>query len=294
MIRKTKCGVSTPESLSSRAVLVHLNQHYWFGKISDLKITDEVNKKYSADGSYEKRLIPAKEMKEMGSAFTVVRNIHNRYTLPWSGDGWHILASAAYYQWDKELREAIAVAEQKADAFAQKWEDLVNQMAKTDKSFDPDHYPSKKVIRAKYGFDIHYKPVPVGGDVRISISNDALAAIQANVNNDQQQYVETMMLDIAERIKDVVGKLVTKLREYKPAKKDKKAENSFKDSLVENVRDLAGLLPKLNPGGVIKIDQMAAELLKILPASADTLRDDDKVRQQTADAAEKILSHVGD
>jgi hypothetical protein len=280
-------------TLSARAILVDLDQHYWFGTTRDSSITEEVNTKYNSEGGYSKILIPRLEMKAMGSRFTEVRDIHKRYTLAWDNSGWRILSSAAYLEWDQKLRAAIAKANKAADEFVDKYEELVKAKEKEDKSFKREHYPTKEQLRAKYGFEVEYKPVPVSGDVRIHLSDEALAAVKASIDTEGQARIKTAILDIATRIREVVGNMVERLRAYKPPKAGAKAENAFKDSLIENVRDLAGLLPNINITADPRIDTMAAELLQLLPENVDNLRDDEKLRKETADAAAKILEKVG-
>jgi len=93
--------------------------------------------------------------------------------------------------------------------------------------------------------------------------------------------------------------MVDTLNDYKPAvvekgKTKKKAESTFRDSLVTNVADLGKLLPSLNVTGDPRIDAIATEMLKLSAVSPDSLRDDDKARAATVNAADAILSKVSD
>lgn len=281
-------------SLSSRALLVAFTCHWWDGVTMDQKITGETNNKYQSEGRYNKRLVPLKDLLPMRSARIAAQKIHKTYTLAWSDDGWRCLSSAAYFEYDRDLRAAIDLAEKEYDTFAKRYKDILEDKAKTDKSFNPKHYPTVGEIRNKYGFHRYFKPVPVSSDLRVELSDDALAAVRASIDEDQQARIKVATFDIAARIKETVGYMVQRLRDYVPATKNDKASNTFHDSLITNVRELCDLLPKINITGDSRIETMAADLTKILPEKIDTLRDNEKVRLSTADAADKILQRVSD
>lgn len=291
-IKETAIG-----TLATRAMLVDLDIHAWDGNKRDLYLTEEVRKNHKTDGSYIKRLIPKTEMTEVQSALGEVRKAHKTLTLPWSDNGYRIISAEAYFDYDSKMRKFINRFDTSVDGFLNKYDALVKAQAakETNGSFNPKDYPDVAQLRKKFRVVITYSPIPEGKDLRVTLSGDALAAVKASIDSDQQSRIETAVHDIAERIQETLGHMVERLQSYKPGTDDEKAENTFRDTVVENVRDLAELLPKLNIIGDPRIDQMAADMLTLAKtAKPYKLRSDAKLRETTAAAAEKILSKVSD
>jgi hypothetical protein len=87
--------------------------------------------------------------------------------------------------------------------------------------------------------------------------------------------------------------MVIRLKGYKPATDKKRAEGTFRDSLVENIRELVPLLESFN----LTDDKALAALTKriakeLCESDADVLREDEKTRKAVAKAAEDILKQA--
>jgi hypothetical protein len=118
---------------------------------------------------------------------------------------------------------------------------------------------------------------------------DVKSALQA----DMEAALKEAMLEPVRRVVDVVGKMAIKLKDYKPATDTGRAENTFRDSLVENVRELLPLLDAFNLTGDKNITKIAQRMEKELCKNdADTLREDDDVRKKVQKAADDILKQA--
>jgi hypothetical protein len=89
--------------------------------------------------------------------------------------------------------------------------------------------------------------------------------------------------DIWDRITKIVGHMARKLSD---------PEGIFRNSLVENVKDLIELLPKLNFTGDPAVSDVIDEM-RTLVVDPDTLRTDSQVRSQVAKEAQQILDRLG-
>ncbi len=70
-------------------------------------------------------------------------------------------------------------------------------------------------------------------------------------------------------------------------------DNKFKNSLVENIKDLCELLPKLNITHDPELDAVVNEIQSKLTMNyPQTLRDNDVIRNKTAIEAQKILNKM--
>jgi hypothetical protein len=138
-------------------------------------------------------------------------------------------------------------------------------------------------------------PCPDTDDFRIAVDDDHVEDIRRDVEARMNATLDKTLADIAERIVEKVGHMAERLKAYKPATGKKRAENTFHDSLVDNVRELAKLLPAFNLGNNAKlatlIDRINAELCT---NDAETLRTDDKQRKKVAKSADEVLAAVAD
>lgn len=279
-------------SIATRAMLVDLDVSFWEGFRRDKKISGEVADKYRTEGNYNKRLVPKEHLKDLTTALHTVVKIHKQMTLPWANSGARIISSELVLKYRDAMQKAIQAFDSAKTEFVQRYSWIMDDKAVTDLSFDAEEWPEN--IASKYGIAICYFPVPQGSDLRIDLSKDALTVIQKSINTDQQSRVENAVLDIANRVRQMVGRMVERLNEYKPPKNGGKAEGTFRDSLVSNIAELADLLPGLNITGDPKIDAMAAELKALATVKPDVLRDDEKQRLKTAKQAKEILDRVSD
>lgn len=283
--------------LSERAVIAALHIGAWTGSSHDRGITEEVSEKHHADskdaGRYSKQLISRKFLQHVGRNASTARRTHQLLTLPWDDDGSRILSTVGYNAYTEQMRLKRHAFEASVLEFCASLPSYI-QEAKTrlGSMFSPEDYPVADVIQKKFWLDIEIKPVPEAGDFRAELSNQSVAAIVKDIEHRTDARLEAAMNDVFQRIADVTQHMVERLRAYKPVDGGR-AENTFKDSLVYNVQQLAELLPSLNITNDSRLDALQKRLLAdLVDNSPEILRDNDKVRQQTADKAEKILAKV--
>ena len=74
-----------------------------------------------------------------------------------------------------------------------------------------------------------------------------------------------------------------------------KVSNPFRDSLVQNLRDLCDLIPRLNFANDARLESLRQKIeSELLAHSASELRDDYKVRESVAQAAQQISDSVSE
>ena len=292
-------------SLSSRAMLADLNIRQWTASKHDKSVTHEVAKAHNADasmGRYSKHLVAKEALKDVTSIAMAARLEHMRFTLPWCDRGARILNSSLYFDYKQAMegykqKWTIAVS-----IFCANYDDYVLEAQKSLGSlFNAADYPPSYRIMDRFGFNTAILPFPspesVSEDLRVSIGEDEVREIQKGVEQQVNEALECAILDVVERIRDTVSHMADKLKAFKveiDASGKQKTEGIFRDSLVENVRELAAILPALNITGSKKIEQVGillnAQLCKYAP---DTLRESASARIEVADAADNILSKLG-
>ena len=126
--------------------------------------------------------------------------------------------------------------------------------------------------------------MPDSKDFRCYLGEQQLKTVQAGADAAIARLSKSAVADIYRKITAMLERIVTTLD-----KKDAK----FKNSLINNLKDLCEMIPVLNINDDPELERIrktcTAQLTK---ASCDSLREDEQYRQQTADKAKKILESV--
>jgi hypothetical protein len=284
--------------LSRKSTLVAVNISQWTARKLDRKVTDEVNDKHGASrdaGRYNKLLIAAEHLEEMTSLVSKARDLHHRMTLPWADKGPRILANVLFAKFSDEFRVLKRDFHAAADRFAAAYPSFVeNRKRELNGLFNEADYPSAETIRDKFKLELQVLPFPDADDFRSDLDEDTVAEIKAQLQSTTASVIDTAMKTVVDQIVENVGKMAQKLAEFKPSGgKGDKAEGVFRDSLVENVRDLAELLPAFNLTNDPRLDAIAARIKsELCSEDAADLRKNDGAREAVAKSAEEIVAAV--
>jgi hypothetical protein len=277
--------------LTSRAMLAGVTIRRWEGRKLDKRVTSETNAAHGAEsdaGRFNKLLIGKAHIDAIAKIAGKARNEFYAQTLPWLDSGGRILPAAGYDRFMADQGRLRAEFGAAVRAFVAAYPGLIEESrGRLGSMFNAADYPSPQEIAGRFGFDIGIMPLPAAGDFRIDRPDSD--AIRAQIEARTQEALEAAMRDAWQRIAETVGHMAEKLRAYQPARDTGKAQNVFRDSLVENVRDLVALMPGFNLTGSPAMERVRALMETYLcKADAETLRNDPKVRGETAVAAEKI------
>lgn len=286
--------------LAKKAVLASLNISYWGARALDHGITDEVHDKHKAahdSGRYTKRLVTREMLKPINVAMGAARTYHYLHTMPWLDTGARLLPSAFYLDYAKALGKLRREYESAVDTFCEPkaFNARLKQMEKLlGDLYDPRDYPTADQVRRSFRFDLVVMQCPDIEDFRIALGREEAAEVRADLEKRLDETLRGTQRDVAERITETIGRMAERLHAYKPAaKKGEKAEGTFRDSLVGNVRELADLLPALNIAEDKKLADVIGRIKRDLCTSEpDELRDSDAAREKVAKAADKILKDV--
>ena len=94
--------------------------------------------------------------------------------------------------------------------------------------------------------------------------------------------------DLATQMTDVIRKVRDSLGNYKGTK-----ENSFRNSLIGNVRDMATVVSQLNPNDKEVEDVIMDIMNSISTLDPDDLRKDEIKRKKAINDANNILNNIG-
>jgi len=288
-----KNPTANANSITTRAMLVSLNIQQWFGNKHDRKVAQEVADNHKSDvsmGRFVKKLVAKESLDKIRRITSAARLEHYKRTLPWQDGGTRILSSVAYFDYAEKMREFSAEWDAAVAEFLDEYPQLVADARKRlNGLFNQADYPAVNRMPRKFSFRFDVMPMPTAEDFRVQLGDEATARVRAEIEESVNASLKAAMDDIWQRLVDVVAHMKERLDLYS-VEKDGTVNHAFRDSLVENVRELLAILPSLNITEDAKLKQMATRIDKELCTfSAEELRNDETARKETAQAAEAIL-----
>jgi len=282
--------------LARKATLVSVDISQWTARKLDRKVTKETNESHGASedaGRYNKLLIEANRMKKLTKLVSEARALHYKYTKPWADEGLRILPNAVHEKFANEFRRIKRDFDEAADEFCAEFPAYVEERKrKLNGMFDAADYPDPSEIRSKFRMRHHTFPVPDAGDFRSEgLDENMIAAIRSDLEETSGRVLNDAMQHTAEQVAKVVGHMAEKLNEH--LNKNKGDRKFFTDSLVENVRELAELLPAFNLTDDPKLNKITQRIKKELCVEeAQVLRDNEEACETVQKSAEDILRDV--
>lgn len=274
-------------NLNDRALLVQLSVSQWTARKYDKKATKEVadaNGTTTAVGRYNKSLLPMNDL--LDNIHKKTTHIRQRYydnTLPWGIDGTQMLPTSNYLQFMADFRKERDEWNILVRNFVDHYDTLKEDAKRIlGGLYDPADYPSAVDIRQKFHMDMAVFPVP-SADFRVSIASEELSRIQQDVERRVAEAQTNAMKDVWQRLFDRVKHMAEKLADPKAI---------FRDSMVENAREICALLPRLNFTDDPNLEALRQQVEASLIKHPEALRNDPDLRRDTAAEAKAIMDKM--
>lgn len=195
--------------VATAAMLCSLNISVWEGRKKDKGIEQEIADNKGARSkratSVHKHLfVDCPPLEAIKSLRGEARIWLNRNTLEWNTP-WRLLTTHRYF----EVQQDMANFQTRFDKLVKEFErvysvEISKQAFERGSMFNRDEYPKIEDIASKFRFVIDFTPVPLAGDFRVDIGNEALKELQARCEADTQQRLKTAMSDAWDRVKEQV------------------------------------------------------------------------------------------
>lgn len=285
---------NTKTALSSQTMLARLTIRAFSGKREDKKVTAEVARTHNTStdaGKYSKNLIAPEALAPISKAANAMRQYHYQNTLPWRDDGARILPAANYERYTRDMGLMRDTYESAVRDFVADWpKHIEDAKQRLNGMFDARDYPLD--IGERFGVRNRFFPTPSADDFRVDISDGERARIQSEIQEEMLEAQKAAMGDLYHRLGDAVKHMAERLAAYHVNDKGK-AENPFRDSLVENLRELVDVIPRLNFAGDQKLESIRQSVARELTAiDADGLRDNFRTRETVQKAAETLAADI--
>lgn len=274
--------------LQNEAMIVRLSVSQWTARKFDKKVTRKVNEDYGARedaGRYNKVLVAKEAIQSITKTVSAIRAFHYDNTLPWDDSGARLLPSANFMTYSAEMRKLGDAFNKAVEEFSANYREYRDEAkSRLNGMFNANDYPSVYEIEAKYKYGIDIEPVPTSADFRVSLQDRDAKRIKADIDKRVKVKEAEAMKDLFLRLHKVVAHYAEKLGD---------PEAIFRDSLIDNLVDLVGLLPKLNVSNdqnLVKLAKSAKD--KLVGYSPAQLRSDPEVRKSAASAADEVLKKM--
>lgn len=275
-------------NLNDRALLVQLNVSQWTARKYDKRASKEVTTAHgaaSAAGRFNKSLLPMNDkLDNIHKKTTFIRQKYYDNTLPWGMDGTMMLPTSNYLNFMSDFRKEKGEWESLVQEFLDDYDQMKMDAQRILGSlYDPADYPNGSELRHKFKMDMAVFPVP-SADFRVSIGSEELSRIQQDVERRVKDAEQAALKDVWQRLYDRVKHMAEKLADPKAI---------FRDSMLENTREICALLPRLNFSDDPNLEAMRQQVEASLLKHPEALRNDPDLRQDTAAEAKKIMDAMG-
>lgn len=276
--------------LVSSAVLVDLNISTWTGrktaKDETKRVVKDANAKASDAAHVTKKLFVGNPLfQEITTQSNRMRGYVQTYTLPWMGD-LRLLPIAKFEQFQQDMGNMQADFDAAVDKFVRDYDVQVAAMSfKLGALFDRNEYPGASEIRTKFRVSWDFSPVPTSGDFRVDAENHLRQEMQEVYERAMQSRIEASMNSMWERLHECLTHLADRLG----TKEDGK-NNIFRDTMLENAKELVNLLQVFNITNDQRLEQARRKLLAAVDGvEPDELRKNDAIRADVKSQVDEIL-----
>jgi len=293
-------GVLTMDQsiLQKKAMLVTVNISILSGRKKDKKASESVAAEFGSDGKmghYIKQSIAKEHLDRIQSNANEFRTFVYKHTLPFENKGARLLSVDLYAKLDEEQRKAAMEHEAGVIEFLDNYDGYIEEARRRlNGLFNIADYPDRDKLADKFNFAVSFAPVPVGQNLVVDIASEELGRLQADINARGQEALAGAMADVWDRVFQAVKRLQEKmLAEDRIDKRGNVKAPIFRDSIVENVRELVDILPGLNIAGDINLEKARQELERDLcDIDVGDLRESKESRSEVAQKAGDILNNL--
>jgi hypothetical protein len=280
MVRLTTKNLNRNKADKDLAVIVHEQK----------KVGDATTVRVS------KSIFPKERTDKFMKVSAECKNYFYEVTSPWDDRGWRLLAVDIFKPFIKKIKAytteykaevfdfidafEIGIEEMKADTV------LGGAFKQTDykKWFNRDGSVNREELLRNFKLEVEFDEVTTGNDLAASLTDSDKELLAQEIKANATRKFASAQKDIAIRLHKVISKMHERLSV---------TDQTFRDTLVENVEDLCDIIPCLNIANDPALDKLAKEAKATLcKFDPQTLRDDDVKRKEISDAADKLADNL--
>lgn len=234
------------KKLDEKGVLFRLRRQMYDPNPTD----EEATEKY-VDGVAKKALFKGtnNRVKAVTQTMTKVYSTFTGNSVPWLDNGWRIvnLDKVNYIQFTGMFRALQSELADRVQDLVDNWDyevqqDITRRIARgsvkgVQVNASVSDYPTADEIGRAYKFDLTPMPVPSSGDFRVDIPDAEMERVEGLINEAQAKAAAHVLTEMITPLVAAADKLSVPIGEQ---------GSIFRDSLVENLVDVATRMDKVN------------------------------------------------
>lgn len=238
-----------------------------------------------------------KSVKAVRASAQAIRECTYRHTFAWLDSEMRLLPAKNYESFKRQYDAATVAHWTNIDAYIDEYPMLVEDAKHPAPRglgclFDPNQYPHVDRIRGMFKASLEYWPMPSSNNFVANIAAEEAALAKAEMERKMKEVITASFNDIVERCEKAVAHLVDKLSNFQEGDNVKRPQGIFRDSLVDNIADLANLIRNLNFTEDLEIERLATQLDRLRRYPPYRLRQDRDSRGFVADDGRAFLADL--
>lgn len=290
-------------TIAAQSFIAALNISVWEGRRKDKGIEEEVAaskgaRSRRAASVYKALFVDCPALESIKALRGEARAYLNKHTKPWDDNGRRILPTGLYYS---EVQAGMAQYAQRFDTLVgilvANWNNEISKQAfERGAMFDRNEYPDVSDVREKFAFSFDVEPMPMAGDFRVDVGNEALAELQRRYEAKITERVNAAMADTWQRVRDQVEwvreRMAAVLEHEEGTDEDgkKKRRPKLYESMLDTGVELCGLLRDLNITGDSRLEEVRCDLERALTrVDIDSLKESKEMQSSLKSAMDAIV-----
>lgn len=246
--------------------------------------------------SARKSLLPgAEELDNIIKHAAAMRTWWNTVSAPWFDNGMRVYNVAGHI----DIMTAYGDMARHRDGLIEKFLSeypALREKARFDLNdlFDEQDYPLPSVVRSRFTTSFEVMPLPDTADFRVvqGLDDAELARLQADAEAKVHARVSDALATTVTRVLDSLRTLSERLHSYTEKELADTKNNRYYEAWVDNVKEMAGLLPQLNLTNDPRLNALADEIGKSFDQPALHYRDSMEARIGATQKANDIARRL--
>ena len=225
------------------ALLTTLRKSEWTGKTKATDLDRKIAAENDADAKStktDKFLVTNDEplWRALRKAGRDLHSVWEQWSSPWQDGGTRMIASWTWSEFAARVEAKAEHFNECVEAFCADYENIIKRQApRLGKLFNATDYPAPVDIRRKFGVTVDYMPVPTTDDFRIKLSKEQMDKVRESTQRAVESALVRAARDPWKRMHGLVEKVIGTLSQ---------PDKIFRDSMVNNIRQLCEMMPALN------------------------------------------------
>lgn len=277
-------------SIVTNCMIVNLQLGVWTGhrldKAASKRVTSEAGAEDDA-ARVNKHLVPKEALKKVSNAQGQIRLHFYDRTLPWKDNGDRVLTRVMFQRFIEEHGALKEIFNDAVLDFLKNEYPVIVQKAefRMGELFKRDDYPTPRELRDKFYANLDIDGISEAKDFRVQIDKEERKRVQSEIEEAMQRRIVEAQRHVWERLAVTMGHFTERMKT-----KDAK----FKAATIDNLSELADILPGLNVTGDPELNDLANRIKSLVGGcDAKVIRENEKTRKAIGKEAATIMADIG-